>query len=236
MLELRHRHDRPELSEPREPGHIGRIGVVALERDRRHRPGIGAENQAAFPARPPPAIDVTGAQDPVAKHGADVAAVGPDILVVVGIRNSGCLQAVRETLARVLCARRDFALFTRNVGVAAQRHWFRRPGDTRIPGRNADRRRLRGRAHARERRIDVRRPMDAIRHALHVARNLRPGHRPRGQRCAHDAGVRQQSEIMAQARIARRDPRIRRRARRNKTCQERQGQRQRSDHRWKKQT
>ena len=59
-----------------------RIRVIALERHRGHRPRIGAEDQAAFPARSPPAVDVAGAQDPVAEHHADVTAVGPEVLVV----------------------------------------------------------------------------------------------------------------------------------------------------------
>ena len=105
--------DRP-WAEPRQPARFKRLGILPVERERGNRAGVVAEDVAALPAGPPPALEIARGQHPVAERHADVAAVGPHRLAVACVRNDGSRETHREPIAQPLVRAFELALLARH--------------------------------------------------------------------------------------------------------------------------
>ncbi len=148
------------LPDPAQPRVLERIRVVALDGDRRNRALVAAVDEAAFPARTPPAIDVARVQHPVAepprrrscrRGGIPCRPPGP--------RRRSPARRNANALAMLSTRERQLAALARHVVETAQRHRVLGTGDRSLELELAESGRLaRSTAHTRERSADVRRP------------------------------------------------------------------------------
>src|SRR5690606_12913732 len=116
-------------AEPAEPLRFEGIRVVALDAHARDGPRARAEDQAAFPARPPPALHPAGRDHEIADIEPDVGAVEARALVVARIRDAGDLQLGGEPIAHPARAQFELSFFTGRVGEGPQRIGIVRPRD-----------------------------------------------------------------------------------------------------------
>ncbi len=170
---------------------------------------VGAEDEAAFPARAPPAVQPARGEHPVAHHRADVAAVRAQRLVVVRIGDDSGAETRGEDLTGVLHGAFELTLLSRHAGEAAQGHGLHGAGEAALGGPLAGNRGVgHGGLHASEGAGDVGRQGGDVALSAEIARHLAPGHGPGGERRADYAGVGEQLEVGTQTGVARGGPGI----------------------------
>jgi hypothetical protein len=98
-LHVTHEGGQPPRADPAQPLGLERVGDRAIERDRRHRPRAVRQDQAALPARAPPAILRTGGDDPVAELAGEIRTVGAKSFVVLGVGDDGQFEASAPAVA-----------------------------------------------------------------------------------------------------------------------------------------
>ncbi len=153
ILELAHGRDKTPLADPGEPGMLESVRVVALDGDGRDGALVAAVDQAAFPARSPPAIDVARVQHPVAGDQRHIAPVGSKLVPVVRVRGAGCLEAERKGACHAFDRETDLAALSRHFAEAPERHRLLGSGDGSVDGQLSEPCCLaRGMTHAGERR------------------------------------------------------------------------------------
>jgi hypothetical protein len=118
-LELPHEGHETPGPEPAQDGHVHRRRLLALDRNRGHRPRIGRKDEAAVPARAPPAVHVSERQHPVAKACRDVGPVGPPRLAVLGRAHDRCREPIGESPTESVQGQRGLQVLARRVRKAA---------------------------------------------------------------------------------------------------------------------
>ncbi len=110
--------------EPAQPRGLEGIGEHPLDHEARDRPRVGAPDQAALPARPPPLLAQARRHGHVAEPCRGIGAVCPQRLTVTGVRRDRHLQPGRIASGRPGHCHGGFPGLARRVLEAPQRRGF----------------------------------------------------------------------------------------------------------------
>ncbi len=126
ILHPAHEHREAPRAEPAQPLGLEGHGRFTIDRHRRDRARVAREEQAAVPARTPPAIEFPDRQEPISQTHRAVGAVESPCQVIVWIRHPRERHPPAEPRVRAAQARTDFSLFARRVFKRAQNNWIAR--------------------------------------------------------------------------------------------------------------
>jgi len=205
FFELPEHHAEIPGSEPAEPLRLECVGEYAVDRQRRDRPRVVRQDQAAVPARPPPALQRARRNRPVADDDAEQAVVGTEFVSVLCRVNELSIEVGAEPVADPGETRRYLATAARRV--------LKRADAGRVIG-EADfgiERQLGGAGlpvrtlfDAGERVCDRGRQIGRV-SVADVVEDRTPGERPGGDRALDEPKVGQALDVVAQREVAGRD-------------------------------